>query len=76
MNQDGSTTKTRSARRTFGRIAFALAVGFTLWLPAGLLNVVPFVLSRHGESSLRSHAALAVAWLLLAAWAYWNEPDS
>jgi hypothetical protein len=59
-----------------GRLAFALAVAFTLWLPAGLLQIVPFVLRLPGESSLRSHAALAVAWLLLAAWAYWDESDS
>jgi hypothetical protein len=74
VNSPAATSRTM--RRTLGHVAFALAIGFTLWLPAGLLQIVPFVLRWPGESSLRSHAALAVTWLLLAAWAYWNEPDS
>lgn len=66
----------RSIRRTIGRVAFVLAIGFIVWLPAGLLQIVPFVLSLPGESSLRVHAAAAVACLLVAAWAYWNDQDS
>jgi hypothetical protein len=63
-------------RRTIGRVALLLAIGFIAWLPAGMLQVVPFVLSLPGESSLRVHAAAAVACLLVAAWAYWNDQDS
>jgi hypothetical protein len=54
-------------------VAFVLAIGFIVWLPAGMLGVVPFVLSLPNESSLRVHASAAVACLLIAAWAYWNE---
>lgn len=63
-------------RRTIGRVAFALAIGFIAWLPAGLLGFVPFVLSLPGESGLRAHASAAVLCLLVAAWAYWNDQDS
>ncbi len=66
----------RDTRRTIGRVAFVLAIGFIVWLPAGLLGVVPFVLSLPGESSLRVHAAAAVACLLIAAWGFWNDQDS
>lgn len=65
----------RVIRRTIGRVAFVLAIGFIVWLPAGLLGIVPFVLSLPNESSLRVHAAAAVACLLIAAWAYWNDQD-
>jgi hypothetical protein len=57
-------------------VAFVLAIGFVAWLPAGLLQIVPFVLSLPGESGLRVHAAAAVACLLVAAWGFWNEQDS
>jgi hypothetical protein len=57
-------------------VALVLAIGLIAWLPAGLLQLVPFVLSLPGESGLRVHAAAAVACLLVAAWAYWNDQDS
>jgi hypothetical protein len=66
----------RTTRRTIGRVAFVLAIGFVVWLPAGLLEIVPFVFSLPGESRLRVHAAAAVACLLVAAWAYWNDRGS
>lgn len=68
--------RARNTRRTIGRVAFVLAIGFVAWLPAGLLQIVPFVLSLPGESGLRVHAAAAVACLLVAAWGFWNEQDS
>lgn len=66
----------RGPRRTIGRVAILLATVFIVWLPAGMLDIVPFVLSLPGESSLRSHAGAAVSCLLVAAWAYWNDEDS
>ncbi len=65
----------RGPRRTIGRVAIVLAAVFIVWLPAGLLDIVPFVLRLPGESGLRSHAGAAVSCLLLAAWAYWNDED-
>jgi len=66
----------RNPRRTIGRVAIVLATVFIVWLPAGMLDIVPFVLSPPGESGLRSHAGAAVSCLLVAAWAYWNDEDS
>jgi hypothetical protein len=66
----------RNARRSIGRAAILLAIVFTAWLPAGLLGLVPFVFLLPGQSGLRSHAGAAVACLLVAAWAYWNEENS
>ena len=66
----------RNPRRTIGRVAIVLATVFIVWLPAGLLDIVPFVFSLPGESGLRSHAGAAVSSLLIAAWAYWNDEDS
>jgi hypothetical protein len=66
----------RGPRPTIGRAAIVLATVFIVWLPAGMLDIVPFVLSLPGESGLRSHAGAAVSCLLVAAWAYWNEENS
>ena len=51
----------RNPRRTIGRAAIVLATVFIIWLPAGILDIVPFVFSLPGESGLRSHAGAAVA---------------
>ncbi len=66
----------RDPRRTIGRVAIVFATVFIVWLPAGMLDIVPFVLSLPGESRLRSHAGAAVVCLLVAAWAYWNDENS
>jgi hypothetical protein len=66
----------RTTRRTIGRAAILFAIVFTAWLPAGILDLVPFVFLLPGHSGLRSHAGAAVACLLVAAWAYWNDEDS
>lgn len=66
----------RNPRRTIGRAAIVLATVFIIWLPAGILDIVPFVFSLPGESGLRSHAGAAVLCLLVAAWGYWNDEDS
>lgn len=55
--------------------AGALALGLLLgaWLPLGLFHVVPFVLELAGETALRTHAAAAVACLMVAAWGFWEQ---
>lgn len=63
----------RKFRRAVGRTALFMAVAFIAWLPAGIFQIVPFVLSLPGESSLRVHAAAAVGSLLIAAWVYWDD---
>lgn len=59
-------------QRAFGGAALSLASLFMLWLPLGVLGVVPFVLEIPGESALRTHAAAAVLCLLVAAWGFWE----
>jgi hypothetical protein len=56
-----------------GALAFALAMIFILWLPLGILEIVPFVFALPGESELRSHAGIAVSLLLIAAWGFWGR---
>lgn len=59
-------------RRAIGISAGIGALLFTAWLPLGLLNVVPFAFQIPGESALRTHAGIAVALLMVSAWAYWE----
>ncbi|MCX7064317.1 MAG: hypothetical protein NT024_07065 [Proteobacteria bacterium] len=67
------TARSASWRRSIARAALVLGGVFVVWLPAGILDVVPFVLELPGESSIRVHAAAAVACLMVAAWGFWNE---
>ena len=53
--------------------AFVLSLVFIVWLPLGVLNVVPFVLELPSEPSVRVHAAVAVGCLLVAAWGFWGQ---
>jgi hypothetical protein len=67
------TARSARWRRSIARAALVLGGVFVVWLPAGILDVVPFVLELPGESSIRVHAAAAVACLMVAAWGFWNE---
>ena len=44
-----------------------------VWLILGMINVVPFLLELPQETSIRAHASLAVIFLLIGSWAFWNE---
>jgi len=68
-NESGRATQ---LRRFTGLASGALAVVFMVWLPLGILGVVPFELEIPGESSLRTHAGAAVACLMVTAWAFWE----
>jgi hypothetical protein len=50
-------------RAKLGWIAVLCAVVFAVWLPLGILEVVPFVFEIPGETLLRSHAGLAVGFV-------------
>jgi len=63
----------RRARLLFGAGVFAAGVALAIWLPLGILDIVPFALSVPGVLQLRLHAGAAVACLLLAAWAFWES---
>lgn len=60
-------------RRAIGSGAFALALLCIVWLPLGVLNIVPFVLQIPGEPSVRAHASVAIGCLLVAAWGFWER---
>jgi len=59
-------------QRMIGMAAFLPALVFIVWLPLGILHVVPLVLELPGESSLRVHAGAAVGFLMVAAWGFWD----
>ncbi len=63
----------KNLRVKIGTVAAIAAALFILWLPFGILNLVPFILTIPGESALRSHAGLAVGSLMIAAWGYWGR---
>lgn len=60
-------------RRTIGMYSLALSLVFILWLPLGVLTVVPLLLQIPGESALRTHAGVTVACLMVAAWGFWHN---
>jgi hypothetical protein len=38
-----------------------------------MIDVVPFLIELPQETSIRAHASLAVIFLLIGSWAFWNE---
>ena len=55
-----------------GKIALFLAT-LVIWLLLGMVNIVPFLIELPQETSIRAHASLAVIFLLIGSWAFWNE---
>ena len=60
-------------KRKIGKAALVLASLSVIWLILGLLNMVPFLIELPQETSIRAHASLAVIFLLIGSWAFWNE---
>ena len=60
-------------KRKIGKAAIALGLLAVIWLILGMLNVVPFLIELPQETSIRAHASLAVIFLLIGSWAFWNE---
>tara|TARA_B100001057_G_scaffold457169_1_gene505253 strand:+ start:236 stop:424 length:189 start_codon:yes stop_codon:yes gene_type:complete len=60
-------------KRKIGKVAFALGIVALIWLLLGMINVVPFLIELEQETSVRAHASLAVIFLLIGSWAFWNE---
>lgn len=60
-------------RRLIGVAALSAAAICIVWLPLGLIDVMPFLFEIPGESRLRTHAAAAVLSLLVAAWGFWEH---
>ena len=60
-------------KRQIGKVALALGFLALIWLLLGMINVVPFLIELEQETSIRAHASLAVIFLLIGSWAFWNE---
>ena len=60
-------------KKNIGKLSLALALIAAIWLILGMFNVVPLVFKLPNETYVRSHASLAVIFLLIASWTFWNE---
>jgi len=60
-------------KRKIGKAALVLGSLSVIWLILGMINVVPFLIELPQETSIRAHASLAVIFLLIGSWAFWNE---
>ena len=59
--------------RKIGKAALGLGLLSVIWLILGMINVVPLLIELPQETSIRAHASLAVIFLLIGSWAFWNE---
>jgi hypothetical protein len=60
-------------KRKIGIVALVLGSLALVWLILGMINVVPLLIELPQETSIRAHASLAVIFLLIGSWAFWNE---
>ncbi|MEJ6558341.1 MAG: hypothetical protein QNL23_01145 [Candidatus Thioglobus sp.] len=60
-------------KKKIGKAALFLALLSVIWLLLGMANVVPLLIELPNESSVRAHASIAVIFLLIGSWAFWNE---
>ena len=56
-----------------GKAALFLASLAVMWLLLGMVNIVPFLIELPQETTIRAHASIAVIFLLIGSWAFWNE---
>ncbi|MDB2590179.1 hypothetical protein N9345_04030 [Candidatus Thioglobus sp.] len=60
-------------KKKIGKAALLLALLSVIWLLLGMANVLPLLIELPNESSVRAHASVAVIFLLIGSWAFWNE---
>ena len=60
-------------KKKIGKAALFLALLSVIWLLLGMANVVPLLIELPNESSVRAHASIAVIFLLIGSWAFWDE---
>lgn len=60
-------------RSQLSKLAALFACLSSIWLFLGMFETIPFVFQIPGETMLRTHASIAVIFLLLAAWGFWNQ---
>ena len=56
-----------------GKAALFLASLAVIWLLLGMVNIVPFLIELPQETTIRAHASIAVVFLLIGSWAFWND---
>ena len=56
-----------------GKAALFFASLAVIWLLLGMVNIVPFLIELPQETTIRAHASIAVIFLLIGSWAFWNE---
>ena len=56
-------------KKKIGQVSLVLAFIAVVWLVLGMLNIVPLWI----ELSVRAHASVAVIFLLIGSWAFWNN---
>ncbi|MBL6686311.1 MAG: hypothetical protein ISQ46_05440 [Methylophilaceae bacterium] len=60
-------------KKKIGQVSLILAFITVVWLVLGMFNIVPLLIEISQETSVRAHASLAVVFLLIGSWAFWNE---
>ena len=55
------------------KLASSLGVLSSIWFLLGMFEIVPLVFTIPGETSFRTHASLAVLFLMIASWGFWNS---
>jgi len=56
-----------------GKAALFLGSLAVIWLILGMINNDLYLIELPQETSIRAHASLAVIFLLIGSWAFWNE---
>ena len=65
-------------KKLIGKLALAVSFITILWLVVGMVmlgiyDIDLLIFKISGTTEIRSHATLAVIFLLIASWAFWKE---
>ena len=65
-------------KKLIGKLALAVSFITIVWLVVGMLmlglyDINLLIFKIPGTTEIRSHATLAVIFLLIASWAFWKE---
>ncbi len=65
-------------KKLIGKLAMAVSFITIVWLVVGMLmlglyDINLLIFKIPGTTEIRSHATLAVIFLLIASWAFWKE---
>ena len=65
-------------KKLIGKLALAISFITIVWLVVGMImlgiyDIDLLIFKSPGTTEIRSHATLAVIFLLIASWAFWKE---